>query len=100
MYLLPLLSVYRWVVEGLQIRMHVRVGSTHDCRNHFVSALKLFQCGKAEVIPKDKQLKRVLEDGPLCLVLDEGLYTDQEGVWPPHYCETLVRACFSLSDPL
>ena len=52
----------------------------HGCRNHFVTALKLYACGKAKPRATDKQLKRHLEHGPVCQVMDERLYADEEGL--------------------
>ena len=49
-------------------------------RNHFVSALKLFACGKATPKACDKQLKRHLRDGPVCQVMHESLYADEDGL--------------------
>ena len=43
-----------------------------------MSALKLFASGKAKPNIVDKQLKRHLLDGPVCQVMDEGLYTQDE----------------------
>ena len=54
--------------------------TAHQCRNHFVSALKMFASGKAKAKVSDKQLKRHLQDGPVCQVMDEGLYADEEGL--------------------
>ncbi len=41
-------------------------------------ALKLFKHGRAACSPVDKQLRRHLDDGPVCQVMDEGLYTGDE----------------------
>jgi hypothetical protein len=41
-------------------------------------SLKMFKSSKARANPGDKQLKRVLADGPVCQVMEEGLYTSDE----------------------
>ena len=41
-------------------------------------ALKAFKSGKVRSNASDKQLKRAVVDGPVCQVLDEGIYTQDE----------------------
>ena len=40
----------------------------------------MFASGKAKAKVSDKQLQRHLQDGPVCQVMDEGLYADEEGL--------------------
>ena len=58
-------------------------------RNHFVSALKLLKNGRPAPNSADKQLKRHLLDGPVCQVMDEGMYkNDEPGLPAPQLHET------------
>jgi len=43
-------------------------------------ALKMFKTSKARANPAAKQLTRRLADGPVCQVMDEGIYTDEQGL--------------------
>lgn len=76
-------GVYVCLGSEMSHRHFMFVSARHNARsgrNHFVSALKLFRSGQVVGNEGDKQLKRVLGDGPLCQVLDEGLYRDSDGM--------------------
>ena len=45
-----------------------------------MTALNMFKASKARANVADKQLKRHLADGPVCQVMDEGLYADEQGL--------------------
>ena len=67
----------------MRANFYIRAYSTYvivaACpRNHFVTALKLFKAGVFRSNPDDKQLKSVMEDGVVCCVMNEGMYSDDE----------------------
>jgi hypothetical protein len=45
-----------------------------------VSACKLFASGKASATASDKQLRRMIQDGPVCQVMSESLWKNEEGM--------------------
>ena len=47
-------------------------------RNHFVTALKLYKAGVYRPDQEDKQLQAALDEGVVCCVMDQGMYTNDE----------------------